>query len=298
MGKSTGEPDSPFGIPEYWRRSGKMTERQLSLFAEEGIPFTPDETSPMNNHLARSALFKPFRRGRRANLKDVLLFHQPGNEQPYRHEIGIYYTGEQLDMTDQDVFLEALRRAKGVKPFDDASAAGPPVENRIFFNRSDFLASIGLARGGPNYKKLEESFWRLRSGLLKIQMHGKTYGYNLVGSLVTTDAGDYYYYVPTSSFILFMDDGFGYVNMARRRKLRNRIDIAKWIQSFAASHSKGALYKTGLDILKKRMDYAGRTRDFRIAVREALTELVRIGEFENAAFDPESDIVSWKRVAK
>ena len=68
------------------------------------------------------------------------------------------YTGEQLDMADNDVFLHALLLAQGRK-------AG----EQIHFVRSHFLQAIGRSPGTTSYKWLKDSLQRIASASLFIE---------------------------------------------------------------------------------------------------------------------------------
>lgn len=261
-------------------------ERQLNLFEHAGVPLTPKGTSPMNNHLARSPLFSPLRRGKRPMRNNELLVQQGDFE--------IRYSGPALDMRDQDVFLEALRRAAGRRPHDEMAGETPSGESQIAINRAEFLESIGMDKSGASYRFLEKSFFRLHDASLKFIAPPVKVAYHLIGGLwYNENDGTYYYYIPKSSYVLFLNDGYGFVNMDRRFALENRVDIAKWIQAYAVSNAKGE-YSIELERLRDRCGYAGRLRDFRMAVREALAELVRVGEFSRAKLD-DDDMVIWSR---
>lgn len=269
----------------------KLTaDRQLNLFEKAGVPLTPKDTAPMNNHLARSSLFAPIRRGKRAVHDGALLSSQS--------DVEIRYHGKQLDMADQDVLLHALNLAAGKKPVNDEEELGPndvAHNSRVVVNRQEFLKSIGMAKSGQNYKWLEQAFKRLSTGSIEIRK-GRSYViYHLIGNLMYDDnEGTYYFYIPRSTFAFFMENAFGYVNMKKRLALKTRVDIAKWVQSFAASHSKGP-YAIGVAKLRQLCGYESPLRKFREALSEALSELVRVGVFAEALID-ERDIANWIKI--
>lgn len=265
-----------------------IREQQLSLFEQKGIPITPEHTAPMNNYLARSSLFAPIKRGKRSMKDNTILTKQDSLE--------IRYTGPTLDMADHGVFLEALRRAAGVKPHDVESDAEPPRSSKVIINRAEFLEALGRNKSGKNYKFLEDSFRRLFSASLSIKYDGVTDYYHLIGNLrYDENSGCYYYVVPLSSFILFADNQYGYINMLRRKMIGKRINMAQWLQSYFCSHAKNQPASISLAKLKGFCGYAGSIRDFRTSIRESLEELLRIKELSHADLD-DNDIVRWVRV--
>ena len=257
------------------RISSREVDKQLSLFEKTGIPLTPRETAPMNNHLARTSLFAPIRRGKRKMYDNAVLSSQNGAE--------IVYHGIQLDMADQDVLLHALRLAAGHKP-----------EEPIIISRVEFLNSIGMEKSGQNYKWLKRSFERLYNASVKIETEKYSTYYRLLGDLsIDNITGEYYFSIPKKTMAFFIDNAFGYVNMQRRLALEQRIDLAKWIQTFATSNSKEP-YSIGLARLRELCGYESPLRKFREALHEALKELVRVGEFVYADIS-ETDLVKWLR---
>ena len=265
-------------------------ERQMNLFEKMGVPLTPKDTAPLNNHLARSSLFAPIRRGKRAMHDGTVLSSQG--------DVEIRYHGKQLDMADQDVLLHAFNLAAGKKPVDDSAGDGDGAEigpdSRILVNRKEFLQAIGMSKSGQNYRWLEQAFKRLATGSVEVRK-GKAFAiYHLIGNLVYNEkSGDYFFYIPKSTFAFFAENAFGYVNMKKRLALETRVDVAKWVQSFAASHAKGE-YAIGVNKLRELCAYESPLRRFRTALAEALAELVRVGEFSSARID-ENDIARWTK---
>lgn len=264
-----------------------LRERQLSLFEQTGVPITPKHTAPMNNYLARSSLFSPLKRGKRQMHHNSVLYQD--------QNIEITRTGPALDMADHGVFLESLRRAAGTKPFDLESGGEPPSEAKVLINRADFLHALGKNSSGKNYQWLQASFGRLFATSLAIKHEGITNYLHLLSNLNYDEhCGDYYYIVPRTSFILFANQQYGFVNMLRRRELSNRISMAQWLQSYISSHNKEHENRIGLGKLREMCGYSGQLRDFRVAVKEALQELIRVHELRSAHVD-ERDIVHWLR---
>lgn len=273
-----------------FRIAKSMREKQLSLFEQKGIPLTPEYTSPMNNHIARTSIFAPIKRGTRSYHKGTLLYSQPG--------VLIKYHGEQLDMADQDTLLYAYHIAAGSKPFNDLLNSDAPQEMYfpIKINRAEFLRALGKSKTGPNYQWLHDSFFRLGRAHIYVETKHFHDQYPLIlGPNLDVENQEYTFAVPLSSYMFFLKDQIGYVNRQRRLQLRKRVDMAKWLQTYAVSHAKTREYSIQLEKLKNLCGLSGRPRDLRKSVQEALHELVRVGELEYGEVD-EDYTVRWKRI--
>lgn len=65
--------------------------------------------------------------------------------------IRIEYTGEQLNMFDNDVYIEIIRLAQGRTPGEE-----------ILFNRHSLLRAMGISGGKNNYEALHKSLQKLK----------------------------------------------------------------------------------------------------------------------------------------
>lgn len=272
-------PRSPQEVSPIFR---SHRERQMSLFEQKGIPQLPEPVSPMNNNLARSPLFTPGISKRRGGRRRVY------NDEPImtQGDCRIEYSGEQLDMGDQDVFLEALTLAS-------RDQAKP--NQRITVNRAEFMNAIGLTRSGQNYKKLERSFLRLSKAHVVVRTPDGFNAYHLLTALQhDSHTGQYYFSIPLETFSLFLDQNFAYINMIHRLEFKESINMAKWLQTYASTHEKPGHFVIGLEKLKDLCGFEGRLRQFREVIREALQENVRVGELAWAKVDAD-DNVMWER---
>nr|WP_311528570.1 plasmid replication initiator TrfA [uncultured Ralstonia sp.] len=124
---------------------------QLPLFPEE-------DTSALPNYIARTPLFAPIQRGRRKMHDDAVLPSPEGCE--------VRFTGKQLDMADQDVFMLALKYAQGVD-----------LNQPVRCDRAEFLRDLGWkpgkngAFGTSAYAWLDQSFKRLANRSGKGEVH-------------------------------------------------------------------------------------------------------------------------------
>lgn len=121
------------------------------------LPWWHDLDRAIPNHLARSSLFAPVARGRRATHEGKVLTS--------RSDVQLRYWGMQLDEPDSDVWMQALHEAR-------RHPVGAPVP----VVRSHFLKSLGRHIGSTDYGWLHESFLRLSLGMLEIKTRKYTVG--------------------------------------------------------------------------------------------------------------------------
>ena len=250
-------------LREYPRAALKKTkfdagQAQMTL-PGYSVPRTPGETAPMSNYLARTSLFAPIRKGRRV-MHDKQRLHSPEG-------LEVLYSGKQLDMADQDVYLTALRLAGGIKPGD-----------RIVINRAAFLRMLGYKHnpGARDYKWLEESFYRISTGRVLIKAKHIEANLPLIGALLSDQrSGDYYFTIPRETYALWAKNLYSYIDLEKRHALERNVPLSKWLQSYAQSHAPGT-HTISMDLLHQWCGYGGRLRDFRESLTGALDELTRV----------------------
>jgi len=253
----------------------EQTQKQLLL--PSVVPKTPGETSPLSNYLARTPLFSPIKRGRRAMLDKTRL--------PSPDGFSVHYSGKQLDMGDQDVFLLAVKLAAGHGPGE-----------RIEIERADFLRTVGWGKlGSSGYKWLGEAFERLSTGRVFLESAKIKASLPLLGALVLDkEKGVYAYSIPEETMAIFVGQAFGYVDLKARRALAKRVDLAKWVQGYAMSHEPG-LRRVKVENLLSLSGFQGRLRDFRDSLTEALDELKRVRVLQDWGFEDRKKKVRWIR---
>lgn len=240
------------------------------------VPFTPKDTAPMGNKLARTPLFAPIKRGRR-KIHDMVRLPSPGG-------ISLWYFGKQLDVGDQDTYLTALMLAKGVAP-----------DTPVKINRTEFLRLLGRKIGGSGFKWLEQSFARISTGRLFYDTPDEQGSTPLIGPLRYDKAAEEYYFtIPADSLRAFGVQSFGYVDMEKRRQIANKAELAKWLQCYAVSHAKGE-HRVSVANLKAWCGYEGRLRDFRSYLATALAELVRVRILKSWEFYENKEKIKWFR---
>lgn len=232
---------------------------------QKQLPLWSDLERAIPNHLARSSLFAPISRGARKT--------HDRSEIASREDVKILFTGKQLDMADCDVFMQAL--------YEGHRAA---LGERVVINRSQFLDSIGRNKGRSDYKWLQESFRRLFLGAIEIESKKyaiggspKSSGLHLLDAFdFDPESESYYLKFDPRILALFHNREYALIDWEKRKQLAKRVDMAKWLQNYLASHEPGR-HRISLKLLKEWMDYASPLNKFREAVMEALAELERLG---------------------
>lgn len=250
---------------------------QLPLFPEE-------DTSALPNYIARTPLFAPIQPGRRKMHDDTLLASPEG--------VVLRITGKQLDMADQDVFMLSLKWAQGVD-----------LNQPVRCNRSEFLRELGWQPSGKTgafgksaYDWLDQSFGRLTGGKLYIETKRYKAHLSLVADWTEDkETGKWEFTIGGKIRALFQNQEYAFINLVKRQQIAHRVGLAKWLQSYAATHEPGR-HRISVENLKKWCGYNSPTRKFREALVEALSELERLEILTSVKFYKEDLMVQWTRL--
>ncbi|QJC32297.1 hypothetical protein GJT89_02240 (plasmid) [Enterobacteriaceae endosymbiont of Donacia versicolorea] len=182
------------------------------------------------NIMLRSSLFGVIRKGYRKYERNVLKTSLNGFD--------IRFTGESLDQSDLDVWLECLYRLTKV-----------PLGKRVIFSTYSFLKSIDRKTGKKDYEWLKSSLIRL--SICSIEVKYKNYFY--IGHLLH----EWYRDNKTKKNIIllnkniiafFTDSMWTAISLKERKKLKGR-PLSQWIHCFFCSHNIPLYYK--VNTLKK-----------------------------------------------
>lgn len=243
---------------------------------EVHLPISKNTQIPTPNVILRSALFGIVKKGNRKYEKNVLKATFNGYT--------VKYSGEQLDQSDLDVWLECLQRCQST-----------PLGKVVKFTPNDFLISIGRSNGKSDYVWLNESLWRLRVNDVEISDGRYTY----MGSLIFEQYRDEE--TTESCLILnpkivvcFDDSGWTGITKSVRLQLKGK-PLTQWIHGFYSSHSKPVPIKvetirelSGSSIKELRM--------FRYRLKNALYELASVTGWNCYIDDADKVIIS--KIAK
>ena len=265
-------------------------EVQQKIREQEEHPVLPDwpiHTRGVPNIYLRSALFGVIKRGRRRAVKKETIGTFKG--------LTICYTGWQLDQGDLDVLVQSLHMYK-YNP-------DPTSGKYIRFNVRGFLRSIGRQPGKSGREWLKESLRRLKANALEVTTEIRL----VYGSETVTYAGslidEFYYNMQEQSYFLKINPKLaalfntGWTQIKWEQRLQLRIDLAKWLHGFYASHRDPFPIKV---VTLRHLCGSVRSRlsGFRGNLRTALDELIQVGFLESYEIDFEDKVHVQKQSIK
>ena len=234
-----------------------------------------EEDRAIPNAIARSALFAPIKRGRR-------VFHRAGLIAS-RGDVEIRYSGDQLDMADQDVWLLLIEIARRL-----------PIGSQIAVSRYGILKALRRNTGKSDHDWLLGAIKRLVEGTVWIKTKHYQAGLHLVDSFELDEkTGKYSMRLNPELVKLYGKNEYALINWDRRKALRKHVDLAKWLQGYISTHKKGEEHRIGIRLLKEWSGSKSQRWDFKQDLLTALAELERLGEIENPRI--EGEMIVWKR---
>jgi TrfA protein. len=237
--------------------------KQLSFQFPDTFPVLPNSFAPMNNYLAKSSIFAPIKRGKRAYRKNIL---------KYKSDlIEIRVTGEQLDMSDEDLFFELMILVQG-----------KPHTEPVITSRYHLLSELKKCSSGNNYKWLHQSILRLVGTTIDMTYGRQNCVFNLVGKVTTDEATDkMIIHFQPESLALFANARFAFINKLNRERFKNKVDLCKWLQTYVSSNRKGEHHQISLIKLQEHSGgYGGDIRTFKLRLKIAINELLSVKELE------------------
>lgn len=232
----------------------------------------------MPNHLNRSSFIAPIARGRRQFHRQTVMVS--------RKDCVLEYTGEQLDEADGDLIMALIFFAR-------TQALGTPVP----LNRKELLRKIkpgGI--GSTQYEWLHKSMKRLREGTLFLEAKkpdgatrytiGKMESFSVLKDLSYDDNSEMYTYTLDPRWVvMFGNREYSLIDWEKRMQIGRGQDMAKTLQRLVAT-SSDVVQRYTLDWLKDKMEYTGRSRDFREALTRAVQELERLEIITTGRIEP------------
>jgi len=190
------------------------------------LAFWGEDYRAAPNAIFRSALFpaiNPKQKEKRPFLKNEDIFCVAG--------VKIFFTGEQFDQTDLDVYLEILNMAR-------AYPLGTPVK----FSAHALLKALRVSTGGREHAWLHEVLTRLCGGVVDATDHGKRYfGQLLHGGIRDELTNNYEITINPTFAILFGFGMYAKIDLEKRRAL-GRNNTAKALYGYYASHINPAAH--------------------------------------------------------
>lgn len=251
------------------------------------LPLWGEVERAIPNHLARSSLFAPIARGRRKQHRKTPLVS--------RSDANIFFSGDQLDEADCDVWLQLLHEARLT-----------PLGQDVTINRAEFLRKIGRGIGKSAYVWLHTSIERLCFGMLAIETKKYAIGttpHSRVMHLVDgfdhdPEKDTYVLRIDPRMLVMFCHAEFSLIDWEKRFLIGKRVDLAKRLQRLVAT-SADKVQRYSLEHLKEVCCHEGRMRDFRTALTDALDELERLHILKNPKIETSSqgnEQACWQRI--
>ena len=243
------------------------------------IPSLPQRASAMPTEWVRTSLF--------VNLAQTKVKFVKGQILESFGDIRIEFTGEQLNMFDNDVYLEVVRLAQNRAPGE-----------QILFTRHSFLRNLGLTGGENNYKALKASLLKLKSNTIKIANHKAGKAFSLIDELSWDESVGYWLSIGSVVMEIFSRTALSYIDLEARRKLKH--PLSKYLQNYMSGGAPG-IQMAKATTLMSLSETSGSLKDFlgkNRGIQKALDELKKAGLItsymieKNAAGDT---IISWDR---
>ena len=256
---------------------GGAEPRPAGKIVQFPLPF-PEDSPPVSNVIARSALFAAIKSKDRRKMHKEIVASQDGVE--------ISFTGEQLNQDDHDNFMQLVKLA-----------SGQPLGQTVIVPANAILRSLGRNTGKSQHDQLRADMDRLVTGTVAIRANGIEY----IGHLVDDALQDtrepvhkrqWAYRLNPRLVALFAPNRYTLNNWQTRQQLGQK-DLARWLQLWLESHAQN--FATGVETIRARCGSTnGSLRSFRQQLREALEGLREAGVIHHWAID-EGDLVHIDR---
>ncbi|HGJ5866276.1 plasmid replication initiator TrfA [Arsenophonus nasoniae] len=262
--------ENPSLITENNIKQEQIVESENEIY----LPISIKNKAPVPNIILRSALFGLVAKGTRKYEKSVLKATVNGYE--------IKYTGEQLDQSDLDVWLECLQRCQE-----------SPLGNAVKFSSYDFLLSIRRNTGKTQYKWLDESLNRMKANAVQLSDKKYTYIGSLINEIYRDEETGLNCLVLNPKIVnCFGDAEWTGIVKALRLKLKGK-PLTQWLHGFYSSHSKPVPIK--VETLKRLCgSERGELRKFRYDLKKSLSELSNITGW-NCIIDQTDKVIVSKK---
>lgn len=202
-------------------------------------------------------------------------------------ETKVKYTGEQLNMFDNDVYLEVVRLAQDRAPGE-----------KILFNRHSFLRALGISRGKNNYGALYQSLKKLNTNTIEFQSFKPGKSFSLIDELSWDEHIGPWFSVGNLVIEIFSKTAISYIDLEARRKLSK--PLSKYLQNYMSGGAPGE-QKIKVQTLMTLSGATGRLKDFLgRSLPAALNELKEAGLINFSEIKKNRDgenIAIWNRNA-
>ncbi|MDH1684474.1 plasmid replication initiator TrfA [Pseudomonas chengduensis] len=246
------------------------------------IPSLPQRASAMPTAWVRTSLFV-----NQPQTKAKFLINQVLESYD---TIRIEYTGEQLNMFDNDVYIEIIRLAQGRAPGE-----------KILFNRHSLLRALGISGGKKNYEALHKSLQKLKGNTIKITKFKTGYdAFSLIDQLSWDEEIGCWRFSIGDIVIDMLSTELSYIDLDIRQNLTT--PLSKYLQNYMSAGLPGER-EVKVDNLMRLSGTTSQLKDFLGKGRgltKALDELKAAGFLVSYAIHKNKNgenIVRWNRSA-
>ena len=243
----------------------KATETPCQMF----LPGMDEFVRSLPNQVADSSLFAPVARGAKKMHAGALLAS--------RLNTTLTYWGIQLNELHADITMQLLW---------EQQRQGVAVGDGVMLNRNAFMKLIGWGTGGKDYKRFHRYMLELTGAMLVIESKktngeskyhiGATKTFRILDNFECDEGGENYRYrLDPRWVVMFGNREYALLDWSKRLQIGAGQDLAKALQRLLAT-SADSVQRFGLEMLKEKMQYSGRMRDFRDALSRAVAELERL----------------------
>ena len=225
------------------------------------LPF-PEDSPPVSNVIARSALFAAVKSKDRRTMKDEVVASQEGIE--------IY-------QDDHDNFMQLVKLA-----------SGRSLGQTVVVPANAILRTLGRSTGKSQHEQLRADMKRLIEGTVTIKAKGLEYFGHLIDDALQDSREPIHkrhwaYRLNPRLVTLFMPTRYTLNNWQTRQELRQK-DLARWLQLWLESHAQN--FATGVEVIRERCGSRNASpRDFKRSLRMALDDLKTAGVIHGWAID-------------
>lgn len=212
------------------RKSTKKTAVKPDIIEEPEktqLDFWEDGRRAAPNALFRSALFPVLNNKQKESrkfIKEEKIFSTGG--------LDVVFTGEQLDQSDLDVYLELLNFAR---PF--------PLGTPIKFSAYSLLKALGLTTGGENHSRMHSVLIRLCGAVIDITDHNKRYFGQLIHGGVRDEVTKEYEITINPKFAVLFGLGMWATIDKEQRQALGRNSLSKALHAYYSSHANPSAHK-------------------------------------------------------
>lgn len=246
-------------------------EKKAPAAKQLSLPMWPDAVRGVPNAFIRSALFS-VSNTRKTYAKRTIIASIEGYV--------VRFLGTSFNQTDLDLWMMLTHLARL-----------QPLGTKVEFTAHSLLKELGRGTSGKEHADLAEQLTRLIGGVVEITWtkEKKAFAEALLSSYVRDDETGRYVVTFSPKMSKLFDSDYTLIDLEQRLAL-GKNNLAKALLDMYASHAKPFPYK-----VKTIMDMCGSTTkrlvDFRVSLRAALAQLVKVGAIKSWKIDPETDLV-------